>query len=65
MTNRPDEDLNEAFCPGDTPLDEIDWDAVAELERRQAEVLAVPDDDRPMAMLGLLSELHGDELQVL
>lgn len=58
-------DFDETFCEGDTPLDEIDWDEVAKLERLQNEALAVPEDERPMAMLGLLHELHGDDLQVL
>lgn len=61
----PDEDDGEDFAEGDTPLDEIDWEQVAELERRQLEVLALPDDQRPMAMLGLLHEMHGDDLKVL
>jgi hypothetical protein len=56
-------DDDEAYCDGDTPLADIDWDAVARLERLQAEALDA--DDVPMAMLGLLHELHGDDLQVL
>jgi hypothetical protein len=56
-------DDDESFCDGDTPLDDIDWDAVVRLERLQAEALDA--DDVPMAMLGLLHELHGDDLQVL
>ena len=59
-------DDDETFCPGDTPLDEIDWDQVTELERRQNEVLALPEgEERSMAMLGLLHEMNGDDLQVL
>jgi hypothetical protein len=59
--NLPDDD--EAFCEGDTPLEEVDWDAVTRLQRLQDEALDA--DDVSMAMLGLLHELHGDDLQVL
>ena len=58
-------DFNEAQCDGDPSLDDIDWDEVAKLQRLQDEALAVPEDERPMAMLGLLSEMYGEELQVL
>lgn len=58
-------DFNESFCEGDTPLDEIDWDEVAKLDVLQREALAVPEEDRPMVMLGLLSEMYGEDLQVL
>lgn len=62
----PDEDFDESFAEGDIPLDEVDWDQVAELERRQQEALAVPEgEERSMAMLGLLHEMHGDDLEVL
>lgn len=56
-------DDDEAFCEGDVPLDEIDWNEVARLERLQNEALDA--DDVPMAMLGLLHEMHGDDLEVL
>lgn len=65
MDDLPVYDDDSDYCEGDIPLDEIDWDQVAELERRQNDVLALPDDERPMAMLGLLAEMHGDDLEVL
>lgn len=58
-------DFNEAKCAGDVPLEDIDWDEVAKLEQLQNEALAVPEEDRPLVMLGLLSEMYGEELQVL
>lgn len=62
----PDNDGDEGFCEGDTPLEEIDWDQVAELEARQKAVLDLPEgEEREMGMLGLLHEMHGDEVEVL
>lgn len=58
-------DGGEADCDGDPTLDEIDWDEVQKLELLQQEALAVPEEDRPMAMLGLLAEMYGDDLEVL
>lgn len=62
----PDEDEGEEFCEGDTPLDEVDWDKVQWLQMRQEDVLSIPEgEERSTAMLGLLQEMHGDELEVL
>lgn len=58
------EDQNEDYCEGDPPIEDIDWDQVAELESRQTAVLAVPEEDRPVEMLGLLHEMYGDDLEV-
>lgn len=58
-------DADEAFCEGDTPLEEIDWEQVAELERRQQEVLALPESHRPFAMLALLDEMYDGEAVIL
>jgi len=64
--NIPDEDEGEEFCEGDTPLDDINWSKVTNLQARQEEALALPEgEERSMAMLGLLQEMHGDELEVL
>jgi hypothetical protein len=53
-------DFDEAFCPGDVPLDEIDWSEVERLEALQAEA-----GSDPMKNLALLAEMYGDDLQVL
>lgn len=58
-------DEDEAFCDGDPDPADIDWDQVAELERRQLEVLALPDDQRPLAMLALLNETYDGEAVIL
>lgn len=58
-------DNDEGYAEGDIALEDVDWDKVTELQRLQDEALALPEDERPMAMLGLLHELHGDDLQVL
>lgn len=58
-------DADEAFCAGDTPLEEIDWERVAELERRQQEVLALPANRRPFAMVALLEEMYDGEAVIL
>lgn len=64
MTDLYDE--GEADADGDIAPEDIDWNAVSELEARQAEVLALPEgEERSTAMLGLLHELHGDDLEVL
>jgi hypothetical protein len=60
-----DDDSEQAYAEGDVPLDEIDWDEVAKLDELQKAALAVPEEDRPMAMLGLLHEMYGDDLEVL
>lgn len=65
MADSPTYDDDEAFCDGDPDPADIDWDQVVELEQRQQAVLALDEQQRPLAMLGLLSELHGDDLQVL
>lgn len=59
-------DEDESFCDGDPSLDEIDWVAVLDLESRMAKAYSHPEgEDRSWAMLGLLEDLHGDELRVL
>ena len=63
--NLPDQDDDEVFCEGDPHPDDINWSKVAKLEAAQAEALAISEDDRPMAMLGLLGEMYGDDLQVI
>ena len=61
-----DTEEDDVFTEGDTPIEDIDWDQVVELEHRQNEVLKLPEgEERSMAMLGLLHEMHGDDLQVL
>jgi hypothetical protein len=58
-------DGGESFCEGDPDPADIDWDQVAELEARQRAVLALPEGDRPMAMLAYLEELYGGQAVVL
>jgi hypothetical protein len=54
---------SDSYCEGDPDPDAIDWNEVARLQRLQDE--ALDSDDVPMSMLGLLHEMHGDELEVL
>lgn len=54
------EDDDEAFCEGDPSLDDIDWDAVAELERRKAEA-----GDDPWKNLAILDEMYGTDLDLI
>ena len=58
-------DDDEGYAEGDTDLNDIDWAQVEELERRQSEVLALPDTERPMAMLGLLDEMYEGNVEIL
>jgi hypothetical protein len=58
-------DFDEAFCEGDIAIEDVDWDAVERLKSLQEAALATPEDERPLVMLGLLAELHGDDLVVL
>jgi hypothetical protein len=58
-------DDGEEFCEGDIAPEDVDWEAVEKLQALQDEALTVPADDRPMAMLALLTEMHGDDLVVL
>ena len=59
-------DDDESFCEEEPAVDEIDWDAVQLLERRQAHAYQSPvGEERSWAMLELLTELHGDDLRVL
>jgi hypothetical protein len=60
-----DDDPDQAYAEGDVPLDEIDWDEVVRLDELQKEALAAPEEDRPMAMLGLLHEMYPDDLEIL
>jgi len=62
----PDYDDDNAYAEGDIPPDEIDWSKVEYLEERYAEVQSMPDgEEKSLAMVILLHEMHGDELEVL
>ena len=56
-------DGGDGYCDGD-PTD-IDWDAVERLAQLQALVLELPPEEQPLANLGVLMAMHGDDLEVL
>lgn len=59
-------DDDESFTAGDPDPADIDWEAVARLESRMNDVLAVPDDEaRAWAMLDLFDELHDGQAEIL
>jgi hypothetical protein len=64
--NIPDQDDDSAYCEGDPHPDDINWSKVAEVQRLIDEAQALPEgDERNMANFVLLSELHGDALEIL
>lgn len=59
-------DDDEGFCEGDPTLDDIDWDAVIELERRMAEAYAEREGEaRSWAMLAMYDEMYDGEAEIL
>lgn len=59
-------DADESYCAGDTPPEDIDWARVEYLQERYDEIHTMPEgEEKSMAMLTLLSEMHGPELEVL
>lgn len=64
MTENYDE--GEGFAIGDVRPEDVDWNAVITLQSQFDEVLIIPEGpERSMAMLELLTRLHGDDLEVL
>lgn len=57
------EDDDESFCGGDIDPADVDWNEVVRLERLQKEALDADKSD--WAMLGLLHEMYGQDLEVL
>jgi hypothetical protein len=59
------EDDNESFADGDSNPEDIDWEKVAQIQARIDEAQALTGDERNMANLALLSELHGNDLELI
>jgi hypothetical protein len=61
-----DGDDADAYCDGDPHPDDINWSKVAKVQSLIDEAQALPEgDERNMANLALLSELHGDDLELI
>ena len=62
------EDFDEAYAEGDPTLDDIDLDELVALDDTINHIQATTvegTDERNLANLALLTELHGDDLRVL
>lgn len=58
-------DDGEAFSAGDPPVESVDWDRVGHLQHRFDEAHNIESgSERKSAMLDLLGEMYGDELEV-
>lgn len=59
----PDRDFGDddrADADGDTPLEDIDWDATAALQRRMDEARSIDDDDeRQVAIRKVIHDMGG------
>ena len=59
-------DIGDSYCEGDTPPEDIDWARVEYLQERFDEIHTMPEgEEKSLAMLTLLSEMHGPDLEVL
>lgn len=59
-------DIGDSYCEGDPLPEEIDWAKVEYLQERYDEIHSMPDgEEKSLAMVGLLSEMHGPDLEVL
>jgi hypothetical protein len=59
-------DIGDSFCEGDPLPEDIDWSKVEYLQERYNEVHSMPEgEEKSLAMVVLLHEMHGDELEVL
>ena len=59
-------DEGESFAAGDTPVADIDWEAVARLQHYIDGAAALDDpEDESMANLLILDGLYGDDLELL
>jgi hypothetical protein len=59
-------DIGDSYCAGDPLPRDIDWLKVEYLKERYDQIQAIPEgEERSLAMVELLKEMHGDELEVL
>jgi hypothetical protein len=66
MMNKKFTDIGESYCVGDPLPEDIDWDQVTYLQERYDAIQAMPEGaDKSFAMLELLKEMYGDEMEVL
>ena len=55
----------DTFTPGDTPIDEIDWDKVTYLKEQEDAIAALKTQaQQNIAAVVLLAEMYGDDLVV-
>lgn len=55
----------DAFTPGDTPIDEIDWDKVAYLQEQEDAIAGLKTQaQQNFAAVVLLAEMYGNDLVV-
>lgn len=66
MNELYDDSAADAYCVGDVPLEHVDADDLQHVQERIDEAQALPEgDERSWAVLGLLSDLYGDDLVIL
>jgi hypothetical protein len=60
------EDIGDSYCEGDPLPDDIDWSKVEYLQERYDEVQEMPEsEEKSLAMVVLLHEMYGDDLEVI
>lgn len=61
------DDPDDAYCEGDTPPEDIDWDKVEQLDAVEKRIQEVSDGDEVTATLlsaAVLHEAYGEDLEV-
>lgn len=60
-------DGDEAFCEGDVPIEDLDPDELADLDRalKSGEQFPEGSDERNLTNLAVLTDMYGDDLRVI